>query len=265
MKKVKNEYFQNFTLNKIKNAINNSIQISNISHPGLKGQFREYTLLNLFKDFMPIDFGLGKGSMQDCYGDQSPESDLIIWRKDLLPPILFSEVEGIFPIDSCYYFFEIKSTASSTNIKDAIEKADRLRKMEFLANYKGPIKGKPINVFFAYSSDSDSIDELKRFSKLEDDFKLNPRYQIICIVGKGYWVFNRVNYEDRIETNWMFFPADGNYYEVLGLLAGVINTLAGQYRPSFGYYILDGESSNKGTYVNHYKIYYNNDVKESSK
>ena len=253
---MSNKYFQKVIKTKIEKMLKDSKEASMLDHPGLKGQYREYSLINLLKDFLPINYGIGKGCMQDFDGNQSPESDLLIWRKDLLPPLLYSDDNGIYPIDSCYYFFEIKSVATSTTIKDGIRKADKIRSMRYLANYDGPIKGHPIKVFFAYESDSDEIDELSRFEKNEDDFNLNPKFDIICIANKGYWVFNRKNFSDHIETEWMFFPADGESYEILGLLAGIINTIAGRYKPSFGYYILENEASGKGKFIRKYRIDY---------
>lgn len=245
--KTKNQFFQDFVSREVQKMLSESDSVKTITHTGLKGTFREFSLSNFLKNFLPLSFGVGSGQIQDCYGNQSPETDLLIWDKNLLPPIISNDTLGIYPLESCVYYFEIKTEINATNIKDAINKAWKIENLTFLQTYQNP-KTRIAKIFFAYTSDSDSIDELERFNSYFSGRKKNPPFDAICVVGKGYWSFGMA---PKISPDpvWAYFHSDDKNYEVIALLGGILNSLAGSYRPSFGYYILDPEESGKAEFI----------------
>ena len=243
-----NKFFQDFVSASAGKLVADGRLTSRIDHKGLKGSFREYTLANFFRDFLPITYGVGRGSIQDAAGGQSPESDLVIWQKDLLPPALFSQEEGVYPLEACRYWFEVKSVLSATEIAESLVKARKVLSLIPLQNYDRPWLPMPMPILFAYASDQDG-DELARICKIDSTFYNRPVFCAFCIIGKGYWTYAAHMPDGPAGKNWMHFFPDENNYEIVALLAGILNSLAGRARPSFGYYILDPEGHGKAENV----------------
>lgn len=242
-----NNYFQDYVSNKARTMIQASHNINSIHHNGLKGTFREYSLSNFLKDFLPNTYGVGSGLIQDSIGNQSPETDLLIWKKNELPPIIINESKGIYPLESCFCFFEIKSEITATNIKDAVQKSEKLNQLKFLTNYNNP-QIRLTKIFFAYKSDSDTIDELKRFHKYSNKPYDEPPYDAICVVGKGFWLF-KPGIEHQTLARWAYYHSDAKHYEVIGFLGTLLNTLTESTSAYFGSYILESESSKKAEII----------------
>jgi len=60
---------------------------------------------------------------------QSPECDVIIYDRSVVPPIFISE-QPFIPIDSVTDIIEVKSKLTNDEIKDCINKADKLYRMK---------------------------------------------------------------------------------------------------------------------------------------
>ncbi|TGK83282.1 hypothetical protein EHQ24_06675 [Leptospira noumeaensis] len=241
-----NLFFQEFAQTRAKNLVNESENLTSITHNGLKGSLREHILINFLKDFLPINYEIGKGQIQDVFNNNSSESDLIIWQKDLLPPILLDERMGIFPYESCRYWIEVKTKTTRAELINSIEKVETLMRLRPLENYDPPWLPQVLPAYFSYSSDLTSDDEFSRFIDINPNYYHNPPFVALCIVGKGYWTFF-----DHLPNGkkWLFFYPNDSCYEVISFLAGILNTLAGRNKPSFGYYILEPEANNKGIFL----------------
>jgi hypothetical protein len=218
-----NNIYRDRIINKIDYAVKEAKNAARVHHAGLIGRIRELSISSVFQPMLPSGFEIGTGKICDRDGQLSPETDLIIYSKSILPPIMYSEQEGIFPIDACFYAVEVKSQATASKMKDAIQKAEELVTL----NYPKP-ENEPKNLsivipaFFAFGSDlSDSgTTELQRYAKYHPEWDTDPVLRVICVVGQGYWYFN---YKNRC---WKFLPPTQTYDEVIGLVSGVVNTLA---------------------------------------
>jgi hypothetical protein len=108
-------------------ATKNMIQLyetsRTISHEGEKGMFREFFIAQLIRPLLPQQYGIGTGIIIDAYGNQSKQSDIIIYDRRLLPPIFASESRGIFPIDSVLIVLEVKSKIAASDYGDLVEAA----------------------------------------------------------------------------------------------------------------------------------------------
>ncbi|TGL36057.1 DUF6602 domain-containing protein [Leptospira perdikensis] len=220
--------------NDIRNLIQTSNEIEKIRHLGLRGGFRETSLGKIFKNYLPIGYELGSGEVIDSENNTSRETDLLIYNKSLIPPILFSIDEGCFPIESCHYIFEIKSTSNANEIQTSIQKFNEIRNLKYTPNNK---KTQPICVYFAYATDITEISELERYSRYDKNFWTNPVIDVICIIGKGYWYCQRDQNQQRII--WYFNKSEKDNYEVGLFLSGIINTLSSVNQ--FGYYTIDND------------------------
>jgi hypothetical protein len=242
-----NQYFYDFISNKAKLLSAESSTISQLIHNPTKGLFREYSLINFLKDFLPQPYSLGKGIISDCLGKQSPETDLLIYDQSLLPAILVAENTGVFPIESVRYWFEVKTSIDNSAIEDCCKKIIRLNTLTPLQNYDPPWFNQPMPLLFGYNTTL-TIDKLfKSFEEYMPNFYNQPSLVAICIIGFGYLSFCG----DRGEPGkkWLFIPADDSKYEAVSFLSGILNTLAGRNSPSFGYYIMHATSEGKGKFI----------------
>jgi hypothetical protein len=212
------------------------------------GIFREYSLMNFLKDFLQIPFSLGKGIITDCTGKQSSETDLLIYNQNLLPPILVSQDIGVFPYESVRYWFEVKTTINNAAIIDFSEKLKKFSLLIRLENYNPPFLSPPVPVLFGYGTSMTIKKIFETFESQFPGFYHQPLVAGICIIGFGYLAFCD-NRSPTVGKKWLFIPADEKRYEVISLLAGILNTLAGEHLPSFGYYVMEDEHFGRGKFI----------------
>jgi len=92
----------------------------------VKGRLRELVIDQLLRPVLPPSFGLGAGIIMDSHGNSSGEIDVVIFNKDILPPLLFNEREGVFPVEACLYAIEVKSTLEVAHIDETVDKFRKL-------------------------------------------------------------------------------------------------------------------------------------------
>lgn len=230
-------------MSEFQRLVNEFNDASLISHPVLKGNIREQGLGRLIAQILPDGWDIGKGQIHDSFGNQSGEIDLLIYDKRVIPPLLFNEKEGIYPIESVLYVFEIKSKSTSKEIQTTVEKFKKVRSLKSM--YKS--FERLTTVYFCYSTDLTDKSEYERYKELEEKIYWNPDIDVITSVGKGYWVYvyetnDRINFKSA----WLESKSDNNYIELYGLIIGISNTIAQQNSmlramPGLGSYIgIDG-------------------------
>lgn len=223
-------------LNNIKILVDSSKLGNTIEHSGLKGKVKEELLSNFFLIYLSRKWEIGNGKIQDGNGNLSAETDLIIYDGDSLPKSMLSSNVGVYPIESCRYVFEVKSTINATEIKSTIKKFNVLKKF----NSRG--QKRPFRVLFAYSSDLKTENEIERIKKYDADFHTNPAIDILLVIGKGYWSHAKRNYlfqESKQKATTSFYYesiSKQNNFEIAMLLSAMLNTLSPEL-PSFSAYI----------------------------
>ncbi|EAM2739486.1 hypothetical protein FFZ60_18595 [Salmonella enterica] len=240
--KNKNQY-QALLRGKVESAIAQAKSAAGFSHQGVKGAVLEILLSQLFRPLLPADVGIGTGQIIEQYsGKLSPQIDIIIYNKSILPPILIDGATGLFPIESVLYTIEVKTTLSSSELSSAHSSAKELNeKFGYLPGIKDE-SGKLIqhkieklrSVIFALSSDlsPNGITEAERYKKI---YKEGFRYvTAICVAGREY------SYEDR--DCWVTMRNTQAYDEILAFIGGITNTYKGvsesRGTPLLGYYIV---------------------------
>ena len=229
-----NKFFLDLLKIDITTLLTESSTINAINHQGLKGNIREYGFGRLLSKYLPNDWEVGRGQIHDYLGNQSAETDLIIYNKNIIPPILFGERLGLYPFESCYYAIEVKTKSTAKEIKSTIKKFDTLNKLKLISP---PAVTR--TVYFALSSDLNKrTNELERYKKYDPHFYSNPSILILCVIGQGYWYYNKGTKPDgKLYGYWQFCKPLKDNFEVGVLLGGIMNTLNSN-KPSFGYYIL---------------------------
>ena len=170
----------------------------------------------------------------------SSETDLVIYTKRLIPPLMFSSDFGYYPIESVLAAIEIKSKLTLQEWRTTRTKFENLHSLkitsgEFDENNQGKptIVKKVIRSLFAF--DSDSKEELGRILENFPNTKNDSFVDSICVVGKGYWRFNG--------QKWATVNATENYDEVIFFLSSLVNSLNDSLtlrgHPRIGLYLTD--------------------------
>jgi hypothetical protein len=99
---------------------------------GLRGRVREIVAGGPLTHVLPAPFEIGTGKIVDSNGVQSAETDVIVYSKSVLPPILYSPRDGVFPAEACFLALEVKSRLNATELDDTIGKAKQLREISYI-------------------------------------------------------------------------------------------------------------------------------------
>lgn len=244
----KNQY-QAFLRAKIGGAIAEARAASSLKHQGVKGTVLEILIARLFRPLLPSDIGIGSGQIIDQMGgNMSTQVDIILYDRSILPPALYDESTGIFPIEAVLYAIEVKTTLTAKDLTVAHDSATALRAFGYLPgleNYDGTDRHHSIqrvrNVVFALGSDlsGNVLKECQRYEKIYKRKQQSPVLAALCVVGREYcW--------DQGE-HWIVYPGTENYDEVLSFIGGVTNSYRGiarsRHYPKLGNYLIPSSSS----------------------
>nr|WP_315426181.1 DUF6602 domain-containing protein [uncultured Albidiferax sp.] len=242
----KNQY-QALLRSKIKAAITQAKAASVFSHNGVKGKVLEILIGELFKPLLPADIGVGTGQIIDCYSSpMSPEIDIILYDKSILPPVLLDDRIGIFPIESVLYTIEVKTTLNASELSSAHKSAEKLSKLGYLPGLKdefGKQKNHSIekarSVLFALGTDlsGTGLTEAQRYKNIYGEQPAHLR--AICVAGKEYWYDNG--------EYWLSTKPTEEFDEVLAFIGGVTNTYKevskSRHSPLLGNYLVPEATS----------------------
>ncbi len=194
-----------------------------VTHPVVKGGIREILIRDLFRPLLPSNVGIGTGQIATVTGELSPQQDVVIYNRRILPPVLFEETTGIFPIESVLATVEVKTTLTAGELRSAYDAAKTIQSYSYLSGNEIQKSGQPnihnvkkaIATVFALGSDlaAEGKTEIERFAELYtgDD----PPVRAICVSGRGYWF-----YTDK----WCNISANDEHQETMSFVAGLIDT-----------------------------------------
>lgn len=190
------------------------------THDGEKGAFREFLIAEIIRPLMPLHFGVSSGIVVAADGRQSRQTDVIIYDRRLLPPILIAGDRGIFPIDSVLAVLEVKSVLKAGHYEGLVEASRRFCPPS-KENPKGltivtpgtlrlekDVPGTiwPLYAVFAYHSDAKQ-DELIRLRKRVRNH--NDTIRLIGVLDKGVWSYEngewRTHKSDSLTDNGIVF------------------------------------------------------------
>lgn len=242
----KNQY-QALLRSKIKAAIIQAKAASAFSHNGVKGKVLEILIGELFKPLLPADIGVGTGQIIDCYkSPMSPEIDIVLYDKSILPPVLLDDHIGIFPIESVLYTIEVKTTLNASELSSAHKSAENISKLAYLPGLKddfGKEKNHSIekarSVLFSLGTDlsGTGLTEAQRYKNLYGEGSAHLR--AICVAGKEYWYDNG--------EYWLSTKPIEEFDEILAFIGGVTNTYKevskSRHSPLLGNYVVPDASS----------------------
>jgi hypothetical protein len=216
-----NSAYRSIFLSRIAAAIGAARATSEITHAGVKGAIREVLIRDLFRPLLPTDVGVGTGQIATSTGELSPQQDVIIYNRRILPPVLFEENVGIFPVESVLAIVEVKTTLTATELRSSYENAKVIQQFPYISGDRSTVNveshsvKKAISTIFALSSDL-AVGGKSELERLKDLYVGNdPPIRAICVSGRGYWFYT---------TEWCFIPSDDQHQETMSFIVGLIDT-----------------------------------------
>lgn len=217
------EAYRNFVRARVEAAVGAARAATDISHFGLRGEVREILVRDLFRPLLPADIGVGTGQIISYTNQTSPQTDIILFDKRILPPVLFEDRVGLFPIESVLYAVEVKSKLTATELRDADKAAAQLLEFAYAPGYYEP-SGVPrhhefvhaVSALIALDSDLNpsGMSEIERYDSQRGSGE--PHIRSICVAGRGYWYW--------FAGGWKLWPSGYPFSEVVSFLGGVMNT-----------------------------------------
>ncbi len=240
-----NTFYRQGLINRIDKAIKDANLISpKLEHPYLIGKFKEILVDQLIKPMLASKYSTGSGKITDAKNNVSSEVDVVIYSKELIPPVLFSENFGVYPSESVLSCIEVKSKVDDQELKSAFDKYKEIKgKIKYEAGEYDE-NDNPINhslfdftrELFAFGSTRNIFD---RYQKIDSYWNIEPIINNVCIVGEGCWSF--------CAKKWSFTPSNTDHEEVVSYLSNLINTLSkvaeSRKTPRIGQYLTDSKTS----------------------
>jgi hypothetical protein len=225
---------------RIQGAVAAASAIDSIAHEGLKGRIREIFVEELLTPFLPSYAGVGTGKIIDAEEGQSAECDVVIYDRDVMPPLFLGRREALFPIESVLYSIEVKTTLNAAELRDATTNAKRIKELKNQPprypegqGYNTVLKSKheslrpaPACCLFAFGTDmqGERKTELQRYEEIADnkDKEGVPYLGSLCVVGRALFVFGK---KGESGDEWRTWEADSNSREVLIFLGSLLDTI----------------------------------------
>jgi hypothetical protein len=151
---------------KVRDLWNLYVSTGDLGHSGEQGLFRELFVRRLLESLLPSQFGIGSGIVIDRWERQSPQADLIVYDRRLMPPILQSDGHGIYVVDSVLRVIEVKSTLRLRDLRQFGQMTASLNpkneqglKLSMPGNLEGGQAYYPFASLFAYRSSIRKVEE----------------------------------------------------------------------------------------------------------
>jgi hypothetical protein len=233
--------YRDLILSKVQSAIGAARAARGISHRGLLGEIREILVRDLFRPLLPADVGVGSGEIISYTGQTSNQTDVVLYDRRILPPLLFQESVGLFPVESALHTIEVKSKLTMTELRKSEDAATALLQLELSHGQHDASDvpqqhtvTKPISTLFALDSDlvpegSSDIDRYKSICKPD------PSLRCLCVVGRGCWMFR--------DSSWIDVRQPYEFGEVIAFVSVLMNSYrriaATRGEPRLGKFLMD--------------------------
>ena len=218
-----NNIYRKDLINKIDKAIADASTIpSELEHPYLNGKYKEILVGQLLEPLLSSDYSVGSGKVVDSHGKISHEIDVLLYSKRILPPQLYSDTFGVFPVESVLSCIEVKSTLTVDELRGTYNKYKDLKSKIRCSsgNYSEndePIEHPVLDAtrdLFAFSSPNNIFENYK---KIDQYWSSEPTINSICVSNCGYWGFSG--------HKWLFTEVTTDHDEIINFLTSLCATL----------------------------------------
>jgi hypothetical protein len=98
-----------------------------ISHQGEKGRENELSLARMLGNLIPARYGIGSGLIFDTEGNESSQTDIVLFDAVDEPAVLAQTNQVLFPIENVRGAIEVKTAINGSEIEDIGEKVESVR------------------------------------------------------------------------------------------------------------------------------------------
>lgn len=191
----------------VKGFIEQAHSISSLQHNPTKRQLRELFVTNILKPFLSSQFDVGTGTIINQKGEQTDQTDVIIYDTRTIPPFIKEQHIGIYPAESVIGVVEVKSRLSRNENESAERAAKKLHTEIFspIANlYRDYIFTPFCGVIGFYGT---AVKELSDPTKGKDWLRSRiDKMFPVCLIGKYTWL-------NVVKKGWVFHEKDEKTHE----------------------------------------------------
>lgn len=164
--------------------------LSGLNQSLLKGELRELFVSELLKCYLSYPFEIGSGIIINQRGDESNQTDIIIYDASVLPPFIKGQHLGVYPAECVLATVEVKSDFGPDELLSFEKAAKKLLEEVYSSDgsiYSNDQKFRPIcTVFGFYGS---GVKELKEQASGEAWLEKNCRHvTLIALAGVYSWI-----------------------------------------------------------------------------
>ncbi len=102
-------------------------------HPGASGRNNEKILQKFLELHLPSEYGVTNGKVVAADGQESRETDLILYNKNECPLLMTGADFQLVPIESCICVISIKTRLTKPELSDALNQIASVRNLPRLA------------------------------------------------------------------------------------------------------------------------------------
>ena len=212
-----------------------------VQHVGERGRMNELALSQLLESFVPERVGVGTGVLIDANDTQSQQTDVILFDRADQPAVMAQTTQVLFPVEVALACVEVKTTLSSGEVKDCLEKRATLHTLVSFAGegLKAPA-GHPPFVVLGYDAGMTPKGFVDSFGR-----DLGNRPDLLCVLEIGLvgggpgvlwtdqesWEAGLALAQENADGGWQWVTADGTQERVEheGRLVAVVEHEGGTY------------------------------------
>ncbi|MGX9727947.1 MAG: DUF6602 domain-containing protein [Candidatus Electronema sp. VV] len=217
---------------KIDNIIQLAESVGSLRHNSTAGALREQYLSEFLREIVPDTVSVTSGFIADSFGNISPQLDLIVTKKSLLPLVTMKDGLSIVPVESAILAAEIKSNLTLSDL-DQVKKQNKA-----ISELKPTVQDKDGLVRFIIPTIVLSYDTEISKKKIVEWMEEPGNTQAFCILKKHTYF--------RGDFGVQFFENGQNGIKHYGTLAFItmfhraLNFLAAQrnFEPVFDNYLI---------------------------
>lgn len=146
------------------------------THQGVKGTENEATLSRVLEGLVPTRYGVGSGLVIDACGNSSKQMDLVVYDQGDEPALLAQTNQFLFPVESVRLCIEVKTSISSSEVRDSRKKYRSLQDLVTTSTTPGL-------ALFGYSGTTSAATIASNLEALTTDD--GPRPDFACVIDMG--------------------------------------------------------------------------------
>ena len=199
---------------------------------------RDLVISQLIEPVLPAMFGVASAAIVSASGEQSQQTDIVIYDRSVLPPIMLAQ-GGMIPIEAAVYTIDVMATIRASDLKKAQDDARNVAQFNALPSMgrAGDPPALPYtasSALLAFATDlPDTKSEIDRYEAVLEGAP--AAIHTVCVAGRGTW--------RRVNGTWLRWDEQAPHDELMGFLASILNALpllVGRRPPAMGNYLSQG-------------------------